>query len=198
MTILIHLGNQLMAEAVYQLLVAQGYDGVVVNGRSPTNGAAPDVLFVDTTTLSHGLFTQYPEAKVLLIDAGIEPDKLCAMLLSYRIHGVLSPHTELQLLKKALTALTEGQIWIDNGSVKAMLQEAGDISRKGKIDHITGREQEIIECIYEGLSNREIARKLGISDHTVKAHLARIFRKFNVTTRSKLIALAMHGRPTSG
>ena len=188
----IHFGNHLMAEAIYQLLVKNGYDHVVTSESPPTKGFAPDVLLVDITTLRQDLLAQYPEAKVLLIDTGIEPEKLCATLLSYRIHGVLSPDTELHLFKKALTAINEGQIWIDNGSVKALLNNAGNISQKGRISHITGREQEIIECVCQGLRNNEIAGRLALLPHTVKAHLNRIFRKLNITNRSKLMTRTMH------
>ena len=188
----IHLSNHLMAEAVYQLLVKNGYDDVVTSESSPTNGFTPDVLLVDITTLRQDLLAQHPEAKVLLIDTGIEPEKLCATLLSYRIHGILSPHTELHLFKKALAAISEGQIWIDNGSVKALLNDAGGISRKGRISHITGREQEVIDCVCQGLRNNEIAGKLALSPHTIKAHLNRIFRKLNITSRSKLMTRTMH------
>ena len=148
------------------------------------------MLLVDITTLGHGLLAQYPAAKVLLIDTGIEQDKLCATLLSNRIHGILSPHTELHLFKKALKVVSEGQIWIDNASVKAVLHDRGIVSQTGDI---SGREQEIIECICQGLSNKEIAQRLALSPHTVKAHLNRIFRKLNITSRSKLMTQTMQG-----
>ena len=180
-----------MAEAIYQLLVTNGYDAVM-SGRSPTKGSTPDVLLVDITTLRHDLLAQYQNAKVLLIDTGIEEEKLIATLLSYRIHGVLSPHTELPLFKKALTAISEGKLWIDNGTVKALLHDAGSISQRGKISHITSREQVIIDGICQGLSNKEIAQRLTLSPYTVKTHLNNIFKKFNVTNRSKLAALVTH------
>ena len=192
MNIAIHLGNHLMADAVYQLLVKNGYDHVATIESSPTNGFTPDVLLVDITTLRQELLAQYPEAKVLLMDTGIEPDKLCATLLAYRIHGILSPDTELNLFKKALKVVSEGQIWIENSSVKAVLHDRGIVSQRGAIGTITGREQEIIECVCQGLRNSEIARKLALSSHTVKAHLNRIFRKLNITNRSKLITRTMH------
>jgi LuxR family transcriptional regulator, positive regulator of biofilm formation len=192
MNIGIHLSNHLMVEAIYQLLVKNGYDHVVTSENSPINGIIPDVLLVDITTLRQDLLAQHPEAKVLLVDTGIEPEKLCATLLSYRIHGILSPDTELELFKKALKVVSEGQIWIDNGSVKALLNDAGDMSQRGKIGHITGREQEIIECVCQGLGNNEIAGRLALSPHTVKAHLNRIFRKLNITSRSKLMTRTMH------
>jgi DNA-binding NarL/FixJ family response regulator len=187
--IAIHFSNQLIAEALYQLLVEHGYDHVATSGRAPANGFTSDVLLVDITTLSHGLLAQYPEAKILLIDTGIEQDKLCAKLLEYRIHGILSPHTELHLFKKALEAVGEGQIWIDNGSVKAVLHDRETVSQTG---HISGREQEIIDCACQGLSNNEIGQRLALSPHTVKAHLNRIFRKLNITSRAKLMTRTMH------
>jgi len=192
MHIVIHLSNEFITEAVSQLLITNGYDTVVVGGGSPTNGFTPDVLLVDVASVRHTRSAQYQNAKVLLMDTGTEPEKLCATLLSYRVHGVLSPHTEFPLFKKALTAVSEGKLWIDNGAVKTLLHDTGNISRKGKISHITSREQEIIECICRGLSNNEIARRLTLSPHTVKTHLNTIFTKLNVTSRSKLIALVAH------
>ena len=197
MTILIDLGNGLVAEALSQLLVRAGYDHVVRRDWAPAPGLLPDVLLVDDTTLRHELLARYPEAKVLLIDTGIPAEDLPALLLAYRIHGVLSPATELHLLKKALRVVSAGQVWIDNESVKAVLRDSGAISQRGKISHITSRQEELIASISEGLSNKEIAQRFGLSEHTVKAHLYRIYRRFGVTSRSKLMAQAMKGRPAA-
>ncbi len=194
--IVIHLSNQLIAEALYQLLVTNRYDNVAVDGRCPAS-VTPDVLLVDIRMLTHNLLARYPTAKVLLMDMALEPERLCITLLSYRIHGVLSSPAELHLFKKALRAVSEGQIWIDNESLRALLEETGAISRPGKISGVTDREKEIIECVRQGLSNKEIARRLELSEQTVKSHIRAIFRKCNVTTRSKLITLAMQS-PLAG
>jgi DNA-binding NarL/FixJ family response regulator len=195
MTIAVRLSNQLIAQALCELLLKSGHT-VVMDGEAPAKSSVPNVLLVDIHTLSHDLVRKYPGAKILLIDTGIEQEQLCATLLSYRVHGILSPHAELHLFRKALTTINEGQIWIDNGSVKALLHDAGNISQKGKISHITGREQEIIGCVCQGLNNNEIARRLALSPHTVKAHLNRIFKKYNITSRSKLMSLTMQSRET--
>src|SRR5512135_3157279 len=118
MNIFVDLGNRMIAEAVCELLLKFGYPNVVT--EPPANGSAPDVLLVDITTLRHDLLARYPGAKVLLMDTGIEKAKLYATLLSYKVHGVLSPTMELHLFKKALAAVRAGEIWIDNGSVKAL------------------------------------------------------------------------------
>ncbi len=194
MNILIHLSNQLITEAVCQLLLKLENANVVTHGKPPASGFTPDVLLVDIATLRQELLTSYPDAKVLLMDTGLEKPKLYTTLLSHRIHGVLSPGAELHLLKKALTAVSEGQIWIDNGSVKGLLHEAGAILCTGETGHISGREKEIIDSVCQGSSNKEIAQQFGLSPHTVKAHLNRIFRKLNVRSRSQLLSRAMHGQ----
>ncbi|QSF47586.1 hypothetical protein JRJ22_02375 [Paenibacillus tianjinensis] len=54
---------------------------------------------------------------------------------------------------------------------------------------ISPREEEVLELIVHGKTNKEIASALFISEHTVKNHLSRIFTKMNVTDRSQIIAL---------
>ncbi|HAR95331.1 MAG TPA: hypothetical protein DCR97_05135 [Deltaproteobacteria bacterium] len=190
--ILIHVSNALVGEAIKQLLNRNGYDHVFIEGPGKARGFVPDLILVDIKTINKGVFASYPDAKVLLMDTGIEEDKLIATLLSYKIHGVLSTQTEVHLLKKALQVVSEGQIWIDNSMVKSCLHNSGALSRNGQMNGITEREKEITDLVVQGCSNKEIAERLFISEHTVKAHLNRIFRKFNTSTRSKLITLVVN------
>jgi len=192
MNIVIHLQNHLISEAIYELLVGNGYENVVMDEGLLTNEITPHILLVDITTLNHHLLVQYPDARLLLIDTGIEPENMMTILLSYKIHGVLSPHMELHLFEKALKVVSDGQLWIHDQTVKSFLDDAGVISKTGKISGITGREKEIIEHVCRGLSNREIAQRLVLSEYTVKTHVHNILRKFNITSRLKLITLAMN------
>lgn len=68
---------------------------------------------------------------------------------------------------------------LDNAALKVPKEEWG----------ISPREEEVIELIVNGKTNKEIANQLFISEHTVKNHLSRIFGKMNVTDRSQIIAL---------
>jgi DNA-binding NarL/FixJ family response regulator len=194
MNIFVDLANELIAEAIYQLLLQCGYANVVTSRKPPTNGFTPEVLLVDITTLTHHLLSRYPGAKVLLIDTGITKEKLYATLLLHRIHGILPLHADLSLLKKVLTAVGAGQFWIDNGSTSALFHGAGAIPRPAETSRVTDREQEIIESVCQGLSNQEIARRLTLSPNTVKAHLNRIFRKLNIKRRSQLLSLTMQSQ----
>ena len=191
MKILIHLGNHLISEAISQLLGRNGYESLVT-GNSPRSAAFnPDILMVDIHTIEQQFLSRYPDAKVFLIDTGLEKERIIAALLSYKIHGVLSPRTELDLFKKALTVVSQGQIWVDNSTVMAFLHDSGTLTKTGRIGTITLREKEIIDYVCQGHSNNEIADALNLSKHTVKAHLNRIFKKLNVTGRRKLISMAL-------
>ncbi len=57
------------------------------------------------------------------------------------------------------------------------------------LEPLSGREIEVLEWIEAGLSNREIARKLFISESTVKTHINHIYRKLDVRSRTQAIAL---------
>jgi DNA-binding NarL/FixJ family response regulator len=194
MNILIHLGNHLISEAISQLLVKNGYESVVTGGSPRSAGYKPDILMVDIHTIDQQILARYPDAKVFLIDTGLEKERIIAALLSYKIHGVLSPRTELDLLKKALTVVSQGQIWVDNSTIMAFLHDSGALSKTGRIGAITLREKEIIDYVCQGFSNNEIADTLNLSKHTVKAHLNRIFKKLNVAGRRKLISLALNNQ----
>jgi DNA-binding NarL/FixJ family response regulator len=195
MNILIDFGSELMSEAIYQLLITNGYDDVIVSGRPFPDNFNPHVILVDVKTVNRAMPSQYPGARVILIDPGTEPEKLLSILLTHTVHGMLSTHTELHLLKKALKAVSEGHIWIDHESVKAVLEDTGALTKRGKIHGITGREREVIEYVCRGMSNKQIAQKLTLSENTVKAHLNTIFRKLNITSRLKLMTLAIRGNP---
>ena len=194
MNILIHLSNYLVSEGINHLLVNNNYKDVMVSSKSLPDSFIPDVILVDINTINQGLFSRHPAAKVLLIDTGIEKERIITTLLSYKIHGVLSTNTEFSLFEKALNVVNEGQIWIDNNTVKAFLHHGTLGPDPSKIGGVTDREKEIIECVCRGYTNKEIADRLCLSEHTVKAHLNRIFRKFNATSRSRLITLVMNNQ----
>lgn len=54
--------------------------------------------------------------------------------------------------------------------------------------HLTEREQAVVQFLFEGKTNKEVAVSMGISEHTVKEHIKRIMKKMNVTTRAGIVA----------
>ena len=59
------------------------------------------------------------------------------------------------------------------------------------VEHLTPRERQVIELAARGLSNRAIAARLNISDHTVKFHLSTIYGKLGVATRAEAVVQAV-------
>ena len=159
-------------------------------------GCRPDLILVDSHNINQNISARKPETKVLLIDTGLGQEEVINLLLLYKLDGVLSTEADSFMLKKAMNMVHEGQIWIDNNNLKALLYKAGTISKSGKIASISKREQQILDLIHKGFKNREIAANLYLSEQTIKAHISRIFRKFNVASRSQLFSLLMNPPPS--
>lgn len=192
MNVLVNLCSCLLSEGINSLLLSNGYQGIATGQNQPLpEGFSPNVVLVDINTINQDLFSTYPGAKVLLMDTGVEREKIVSALLSFPTHGVLSVNTEVPLFKKALEVVNEGQIWVDNNMLKAFLHQGSAAQSLPKRDGITEREREIVDYVCRGCTNKEIAASLSLSEHTVKAHLNRIFKKYNTSSRSKLITLLL-------
>lgn len=92
--------------------------------------------------------------------------------------GYLYPDQGLEVLEKALRAVAQGEVWAERRVVAALVGEP--------LPHLTQREKEVAALAAIGLSNEEIAKELGISVKTVKAHLSLVFQKLGIRKRSQL------------
>jgi DNA-binding NarL/FixJ family response regulator len=192
MKILVNLSNQLLCDALGMLLPGdEKIETLAARDYRTTNGYNPDIVLVDFPNLGRGVCEAWPSAGIILIDNGIV-DQTVYALIHYRLSGVISVDTSPALFCKALRAVHDGQVWIGNNmNIKAVLDRAGCISGGMICDPVSAREQEVINLVAKGCSNRDIANTLFISEQTVKAHLGRIFRKMNVTRRAQLVPLAI-------
>jgi DNA-binding NarL/FixJ family response regulator len=104
-----------------------------------------------------------------------------------------------------LVAVQIGELWIRWSLTPRLLDEPGTSSHStiqsrraivGRLAYLTRREQEIAALIANGGTNKRIARRLAISESTVKAHLTEIFRKLSTADRLKL-ALLIAGTDTT-
>lgn len=189
--ILINLSSMLLCEALRELLSADRhhYETVAVTDSRAAGDFQPDNVIVDSHTLLQQHLSRWPEAKIILIDTGSPQEEIISQLLAHKIYGVISTNTNLRLFRKALKAINNGQVWVDNGKLKALLLNPPSPMKGGET--LSKKEQEIISLISQGRRNREIAEKLCISEQTVKTHISRIFKKVNVSNRSQLVPLAM-------
>ena len=194
MNVLISLKSRVICEALFELLNKDNSNDhiFVENKGNVIQSCNPDVIIVDHKSISPEFLSSWPDAKIILLDTGLHQEEVITLMLMYKLHGVISTDEDATLMKKALKLVNEGQIWIDNGHLKALLFKAGNISRSGKVDSISKREHEILELISQGRKNKEIATQLFMSEQTVKAHVSHIFKKFNVSSRTQLVSHLMN------
>ncbi len=193
MKMLINLGSLLLGTALKKQLSAevQEFEILTIADIRDAETFIPDFIIADCHTLRRNIPIPHNGTKIILVDYGLGEDEISSLLLSYKIDGILSTRTDLCLFKKAIQAISEGQIWIDNSKVKALVQHAETVNGQNMNEGLSKKEREIVILISRGMTNREIASKLFISEQTVKTHISRVFRKLNVSRRSQLVPMAM-------
>lgn len=103
-------------------------------------------------------------------------------------HGVFIRSSSVRTLAKCICCVHAGQIWASSEQIRLVLESLARSALPRLVNTnatqlLTRREQEVLRCLSEGLSNREIAQRLGISQHTVKNYLFHIFDKLGVSSR---------------
>ena len=161
--------------------------------------APPDSLRPDVVMLSHSLLidfrlsiiqhlkTVFPNANLLVTGYERSLDSI-AEILHAGTTGYFQLTADPPNLLKALRVVKSGQIWAPRDAVALLATE--DFERPAA-DLINPTELAILELLEDGLSNKDIARKLDIAPVTVKAHLTKLYRRFGVKTRLELLAYAI-------
>jgi DNA-binding NarL/FixJ family response regulator len=102
--------------------------------------------------------------------------------------GVLSPDATAEQLDAALRAVVAGLLVRSSAT-----PEVRGFAQAEEMPLLTPRERDVLGLIGEGLSNKEMARRLGISVHTVKFHLEALFSKLDATSRAEAVAKGLRG-----
>jgi len=109
--------------------------------------------------------------------------------------GVFCRSESLMSLARCIQCVSEGQIWANSKELRYLLEALGEalplrvVNTQGAA-LLSRREIEVVRCVAEGLSNREIAQRLGLTEHTVKNYLFRIFDKLGVSKRVEVVLYA--------
>jgi two-component system nitrate/nitrite response regulator NarL len=108
-------------------------------------------------------------------------------------YGVLLKSSPAEMTLKGLRAVMAGQHWVDRQTITNIVETLREFTRApavGRCD-LTVRQHQIVSCVANGLTNRDIATKLGISEDTVKHHLTQIFTRTGTTNRLELAVFAL-------
>jgi DNA-binding NarL/FixJ family response regulator len=159
-------------------------------------GSNLDEVPLHGIALLRELRTIRPEIKgVILLDSSKREVILEAFRAGAR--GLFSRHEPLETLSKCVVQVNEGQVWA-NSEQMSYAVEALALSPNIKamdangLNILSKREIEVVHSLAEGLTNREIASRLGLSQHTIKNYLFRIFDKLGVSSRMELLFLTLN------
>jgi two-component system nitrate/nitrite response regulator NarL len=139
---------------------------------------------------------------VMLLDSSKRETILEAFRAGAR--GIFTRNQSVDVLAKCVRRVHEGQIWADSEQMSYAVEALATAPAVRAVDAngfdlLSKRELEVVQSLAEGLTNREIADKLGLSQHTVKNYLFRVFDKLGVSSRVELLfmTLSQAGTPQS-
>lgn len=138
-----------------------------------------------------------PETRVVML---MDTSKRSAVVEAFRsgAHGVFSRTESPKLLAKCICSVHQGQVWANSTELRFLLEALCESEpaaiQAGSDAVLSKREQDVVRCVAEGLSNREIASRLGLTEHTVKNYLFRIFDKLGVSSRVEVVLYAFRFR----
>lgn len=193
MKIAIHLGSTLLGTALRdQLLEEHDVATVAVLATDGTEETVTaDFIISDVHTIRQPRPACLESAKTILLDYGLSEDTISSLLVTCKIDGIMTPDADVPLLMKAFHAIAQGQIWIDNCKIKALLTFAESGRESPAQWNLSNKEREVVINVSQGLTNREIASRLFISEQTVKTHINNIFKKTSMTRRTQLVPLGI-------
>jgi two-component system nitrate/nitrite response regulator NarP len=127
---------------------------------------------------------------VIILTAAIDDFSLHEAI-SLKVDGIVMKNNDPALLIDCLAAVRDGGRWIDAD----LAERAAELGARGPYAALTERERQLVALVAQGLRNREIAAKLGITEGTVKVYLHALFDKLGVATRTELAIRAGEGGP---
>jgi DNA-binding NarL/FixJ family response regulator len=191
----------LFREGLRRLLVSEPDFETVAECGTPQEAlealarSAVDVVLLDfdleddtgTRFIASAIRSGY-KGKILMVTAGMSPMDV-AVARKLGMSGIFLKHNPPRLLLEAIRAVAEGGTWMDP---KIAPRTASSVEKPvAATDHLTPREQKVLRCVFEGLSNKEMSHQLGVSQSSVKATLQNLFDKMGVRTRGQLVRIAI-------
>ncbi len=152
---------------------------------SPTQGSQ----------VARRLRAAHPKIRIVMLLDASEP---AAVVDAFRAgaRGVFCRTEPLENLTKCIRSAYAGQVWANSRELGYLVEALGEAMpirnwvETSESPPLSKREHDVVRCVADGLSNREIARQLKLTEHTVKNYLFRVFNKLGVSSRVELVLYA--------
>lgn len=177
--------------------------GLAANGQEALEQVAalsPDVVLMDLSMpvmegveATARIAKEYPGTKIVVLTSFSDQQRVLAAL-EAGADGYVLKHADPDQIVAAIAAVHRGGAPIDP-LVARVLIDVKRVGGGGGRGVLTDREEEVLRLVQAGLANKQIGRRLGISERTVKAHLTKIFQTLGVTDRTQAALWAAEHLP---
>ena len=157
----------------------------------------PDLLLLDWQLLEgqidtlHALAREFPDSRIVILIGPAQPSPLVSTLLEAGARGCLSLNLSSEELIESLNMVAQGDIIVSRGIVEQLVQGLDQGNDPEELfNSLSERQREVISLVVNGMTNREIASTLIITENTVKVHLRNILDKLDLRNRQQLAAFA--------
>ena len=194
--------HTLFREGVSRLLTAEsdlemvGLCADLACGKSVLERQPIDVVLLDFDLgPEHAIdFVRYarelrPQTKILVVTAGV-PERNARELVRAGVSGIFHKHNDPQSLSRRIRSVFAGDVFLEETYLKPLFEMAQPDANNATL-RFTEREQTVLDCLLEGLSNKLIADRLNASESAVKGTIQQLFQKTGVRTRSQLVRIAL-------
>jgi two-component system nitrate/nitrite response regulator NarL len=138
-----------------------------------------------------------PATRVILL---LDSSERAPVIEAFRsgARGIFSRTESLRLLAKCILCVHQDQVWAGSSELHYLLEALAEpapirLNSANGNALLSARELDVVNCLAEGLTNREIAQRLTLTEHTVKNYLFRIFDKLGVSSRVEVVLYALSG-----
>jgi len=192
--------NMLENEPGFEV-VGEAEDGDVA--ITETLEREPDILLLDVMMprlpgleALRAIMEKSSRVKIILLTSTITTQQIIEAL-QIGARGIVLKDAAASDLSKSMRAVLSGDYWIGGERVVNLVAALNELMKQAaaapekKTYGLTPRELEVVTCIVEGCSNKDVAKQFTISEETVKRHLSNIFDKTGVSTRLELALFAI-------
>src|SRR5579862_4665854 len=127
---------------------------------------------------------------ILIVTGGVNAAELM-IAMQMGASGVFLKDNSLDTLARAIRLVAGGEVWMDRKVIHLIASQIHQLDQRHSSRLLTTRERQVLQGVFEGMTNKKIATQIGVSEGTVKATLQRLFQKTQVRTRGQLVRAAI-------
>ena len=152
-----------------------------------------DVIVIDADSIHDLLLEPTSDAAIVLLTE-VSHARSISRLLRSGVRAILSRESDPDDVLSAIHAAYDGLVLLSTRTAESLAAVYGDQPLEAEdelSEEITSRETDVLRMLAEGLVNKEIVARLGISEHTVKFHISSILDKLGASTRTEAVTLGI-------